>query len=47
MRKSKAIFKHFIKDNQFDLNQYLKYLIKQKNTHTQNQLKEYKTKKIN
>lgn len=47
MRKSKAVLKHFIKDDQFDLNQYLKYLMKQMNPRSQSQFKECKSKKIN
>lgn len=47
MKKSKAVIKHFIKDDQFDLNQYLKFLIKQMSPHSQKQYKEYNTKKIN
>ncbi|WP_191090758.1 hypothetical protein [Niallia endozanthoxylica] len=47
MKKSKAVIKHFIKDDQFDLNQYLKFLIEQMNPRSQKQYKEYNTKKIN
>ncbi|WP_394233721.1 hypothetical protein [Niallia oryzisoli] len=47
MKKSKPLLKHFIKDNQFDLNEYLAYLIKQMNLRNQTQFKECKTKKIN
>jgi hypothetical protein len=46
MKKSKAIFKNFIKDDQFNLNQYLMYLFKQINLYSQNQVKECKTMNI-
>lgn len=47
MKKGKVTFKHFIKDNKFELNRYLMYLFNKINLHNLNQFKKRKAKKIN